>query len=550
MKKVIFLLVLIIFIFIFVSCKIDNNTKTYKVTFHKNNGQPDMTVAVMEGTKVVPISDPKLDNYTFKFWCTDIYLTNQYNWDTLIYCDFDLYAKFEVTTISTETLDIFYINDLHGMLTKQGNSKGISYIANFIKTKKIENPNTLFITGGDILQGSAVSNYFYGESTLTILNEMDINAFCIGNHEFDWGIETILPFFNGNSIEPIIDIPLLGANVVYKHLQTAVEGIQPYNIIEKNGLKIGIIGSIAPGLESSIAYSKISNYEFKSVAPIVGHYANELRTTKGCDIVLSICHSGGNENSAIANLSGSQRIDAIFNGHTHERYTNENNGVPIIQSGQYGEAIGHISLKLKNNKVISSTATNITNSPLLLTPNLEVEILLNGYKDVIDEMFSQKLISNPDFISRNSLSPWLGSLMAYYTDSIYGWQNAGGTRVDLQAGVDLTYYILYEVIPFDNVVKSCYLKGEYIKNFSYFAYGGPGSSPFSFSSLENNTYYRVVTNDYVFDGNYTFYHYGTDVILHELALRDLFYEELKLQALKYAHFSLSNPILITSSFTL
>jgi len=98
--------------------------------------------------------------------------------------------QIEVFSEVINHLNIFYINDTHGAILKDGQYMGLSAIGHLILDEKTKNPNnTIFIAGGDILQGSLLSNYFYGESTIDILNSMQLDSFTIGNHEFDWSLD-------------------------------------------------------------------------------------------------------------------------------------------------------------------------------------------------------------------------------------------------------------------------------------------------------------------------------------------------------------------------
>ena len=74
------------------------------------------------------------------------------------------------------------------------------------------------------------------------------------------------------------------------------DGIAPYTIIERDGMKIGIIGTMGYGLERSIATSKIAGYEFADPVPIISEYAYHLRTVENVDIVLVVSHDSGNLN--------------------------------------------------------------------------------------------------------------------------------------------------------------------------------------------------------------------------------------------------------------
>lgn len=110
-------------------------------------------------------------------------------------------------------LDIYYLNDFHGAIEKDYPNLGIAYIANYIENKRLDNPNgTLLLAGGDMLQGSALSNYYQGKSTLSIMETMGFDAMVAGNHEFDWGIEVVTSNFIGDNP---LSFSLLGANIFH-----------------------------------------------------------------------------------------------------------------------------------------------------------------------------------------------------------------------------------------------------------------------------------------------------------------------------------------------
>ena len=144
-------------------------------------------------------------------------------------------------------LDIYYLNDFHGAIEKDSPNLGMAYIANYIEQKRLDNPNgTILLAGGDMLQGSALSNYYEGKSTLSIMEEMNFDAMVAGNHEFDWGIDVVTKNFLGDSA---LSFPLLGANIFHQNTNDLVEGIDPYTMITRGDLKVGVIGIMGDGLE-------------------------------------------------------------------------------------------------------------------------------------------------------------------------------------------------------------------------------------------------------------------------------------------------------------
>ena len=316
-------------------------------------------------------------------------------------------------------LEIYYINDFHGALEQDDDQLGIAYIANYIKTRKEMYPeNVLFIAGGDILQGSALSNYYYGLSTINLLNLIGLDAFTLGNHEFDWGIETVLAYADGNTENGEANFPFLGANVFFKHTTNIPEEIEPYTIIQKGNYKVGIIGTMGYGLESSIAYSRISDYEFGSPITAVKYYAEYLRTVEECDIIIVSAHDSGSVlNNALLELTGDYKVDAIFNGHSHTEYALINSDTPILQAGDNGEFLGYVRFDFTETTTsVSAENLRYFSSSLLRTPDTEVQNLLDQYILELEDIIGQEIFVSDEYYSSAELSVWLASLMRISTN--------------------------------------------------------------------------------------------------------------------------------------
>ncbi len=442
-------------------------------------------------------------------------------------------------------LDIYYLNDFHGAILENSPDEiGLANIANFLITQKDLYPeNTIILAGGDMLQGSALSNYYSGLSTINLMNEMYFDAFTVGNHEFDWGIDVVTNYFDGNEDNGEADFPLLGANVFYKGTTTIPEGIDPYVIIERGDVKIGIIGTIGYGLEYSIATSKIEAYEFGSPVPIIEEYAYELRTEMDVDIVLVASHDTGNTlNSQLAALTGDYKIDAIFNGHSHSAYASTTLGLPVVQSGSNGEYVGHVKFELTNNQLSTYSVENISyyTNEFLRSPSDIVLEIIEHYQLETDEIFNVALITSGEFLTQTDLSKWIARMMRISTGADIGFQNGGGTRTSIPSDTVITLAVLYQVWPFDNVVKTVYLTGAEIKSLM-----GGLSYDTEILEFDNDTLYKVATNDYVFDKTTNPFIDGQDQVNTGIILRDLAESELEMQNLVYEFFYYDNAIITT-----
>ncbi len=92
------------------------------------------------------------------------------------------------------TITVLHTNDFHGKLEPSGTIPGMARVATAINQVRasVGSTNTLLVDAGDIMQGSLLSNLYYGESTIDVYKTVGYNVATFGNHEFDWGQTTLL----------------------------------------------------------------------------------------------------------------------------------------------------------------------------------------------------------------------------------------------------------------------------------------------------------------------------------------------------------------------
>lgn len=438
-------------------------------------------------------------------------------------------------------LDIFYVNDLHGALEQDMSQSrmGVASIASLVTHAKNANPeNTLILAGGDMLQGSALSNHSRGKATLDILEAMKFDAFVLGNHEFDWGLEEVTKHF----VNDTYSYPMLAANVFYKGTQTIPAGLTPYTVIQKGDMKIGIIGTMGYGLESSIAPARVADYEFVYPVDIVKQYASHLRQEEGVDLVLWLSHDPGDLNYSIAGLTGDEKIDAIFNAHSHQAYARSNLGIPEIQSGGYGNRVGHVRFQISNKAVTSFTVANLgyNDHARLQLEDATIKGMVQNIKAELDLIYGQTIIYNPSYLDRGQLTTWMAKLIKDYMGADVGIHNYGGTRVALSSG-NVNLYHLAEIWTFDNTIKMAELKGSEVQNLIYRF--GLNEVHTNISYFEPNTYYKVATNDFIFDQPTNPFLSGRNPIETLVNIRDLAEKELALHKSMQLNMSVNHPIL-------
>lgn len=443
-------------------------------------------------------------------------------------------------------LNLFYLNDTHGAVLKSSNELGLANIANYIITKQKELVDqTVFVTGGDMLQGQLISNTNKGAVMIESLNEMNLDAFVIGNHEFDWGLDIVLDYFNDTNQDVKANFPLLGANVIEKATNERPKGIDSHVIINRNKLRIGIIGAIGNGQESSINYRRVEPYKFTDAFDAIYDTVEEIKDD--VDLILVGVHDSNDDlNSRISRLS---KVQTIFNAHEHSSHTDEYYGVPILKSGSNARAVGEIVLDYKNNNngfsVLDYSISNVINSPLFNVVNKEVQAIVNKYYEPIKHLYTDVIITAGESMDRKVLANYIAKVMKTVTGSVAGFQNSGGTRNQIYRGQQLTAADIFQVFPFDNEIVYTKVPGYYLKtllNDTYFY----KSYDININEINNNELYKVATNDYVFYSkynNFLEYQQGTQEVYGDMY--EVFVGLLKeLQKQGHNEFTSNSPILI------
>lgn len=257
-------------------------------------------------------------------------------------------------------ISLLHTTDLHGHIlpTLDYNGRadvgGMARCVTQIRRWRKENPNSLLIDIGDVYQGTEFALRDQGQMMIELFNLLRYDAWIVGNHEFDWGIE---PFRQAVARSAM---PVLAAN-------TRLEGkpagdfdrapqifakIQPFVLKEIAGIKIAIIGLTTPGMPFWFPPKFIEGIEFQNpVEPV----RRAIRAAKGqgANVIVLAGHMGLKERTGgddFANRCMSLTAEfpeaAVFiAGHTHQDIPRRlTNGVLLTQADHFGIHVGRVDL--------------------------------------------------------------------------------------------------------------------------------------------------------------------------------------------------------------
>ena len=461
-----------------------------------------------------------------------------------------------------DVIDVLSINDFHGAALENGKNIGAAKMAAQIKKMKKENPNTILATGGDLYQGTATSNLLKGKPVNAFLREVGVDISAVGNHEFDWGIDLIPNWGKQGNFK------FLASNIYDKATNTPVKWVKPYQIVEKGGKRIAFIGLSTPETKFKTQAKSVENIEFKDPVECANNWADYVRKNEKVDAVLVVSHLGSRQDENTKEITGeaaelakhAKGIDAIISAHTHLFVDGVVNGIPIVQGQCSGRALTNLSFVFNKQGKLQKVYHHV-DELYKRVKELPEDIPTKNAVDKCTE--DLKPILNKEVCKVNTtlahdrwkgLSP-LGEFMDKYlckaANTQIGITNGGGFRTALDRK-NITVGDMWEVMPFDNTLVTMELKGSDLKRviengiknleIGWVQYYGlkvyyddnteKGHRITSMrlldgSKVENDKYYTVATNDFIYGGGDNYDFSGArnfvdtniplrDVIIHEL----------------------------------
>jgi 5'-nucleotidase / UDP-sugar diphosphatase len=389
----------------------------------------------------------------------------------------------------------------YGLLKANAPFGGVARIATMAKQIRATSQRSLWLDSGDCFQGAPVFNLFKGEVEMRALSAAGIDGAVVGNHEFDAGVVNLYQKINNYAT-----YPLLAANYLFEDPpnpldKTLRDVVQPYQIYDVDGIKVGVIGMANTGSLTSIFEGGNS----LGLRPIEDKIATEqyVRLLRPVvDVVVVVSHLGLDEDEGLTVNDVSdpnadlplEGVDLILGGHLHI-VTNppkiipnddKGNSTVLVHSGAFAKFVGRLDVVVrvgtdnndpqKRSRITSFTYINepvdskIKDDPIvanLLFPySLQInrQIDLNGVFANISPPGTAK-ITRTDIGGGDSQ---LGNMVARAmqiqngVEAEFAITNSLGIRADFERG-PLNVEQMFNVFPFENYITVMYLSGSEVQ---------------------------------------------------------------------------------------
>ena len=354
---------------------------------------------------------------------------------------------------------------------------GIAEMTTLIEEVRQQQPNVFLFDSGDIFTG-ALAKLTEGRLAFELMIAMGYDAMAIGNHEFEYGHEV---FAWQKNRAPF---PVLGANFFYK--DTDHPYAQAHAIIERNGIRIGVIGIMGQDAVTAIIPSFIAPLDVKSPAIAVQKSVDELRDQ--VDLIVLLTHQGKTApmqtdaesdprlqrdiDADIALAGAVKGIDVLFAGHadagTPEPVVNPDTGTLIMQT--YGQAthLGYLQLTLdgKTGKITHYDGKLIPVDSSRYGPDQRIAEKLTAYRsrylEILLTVGKTEARMNRRYIEESDVGNLFADMFVEASGAEIGFIHGGSLRKDIPGG-DVRIVDLLDTYPFVDDVIIKQMSGEQIR---------------------------------------------------------------------------------------
>ena len=385
-------------------------------------------------------------------------------------------------------LVIIHLNDVHGRV-EEGKYDGMGYpkVASVIEEyrKTLGKNNVLYLDAGDNIHGTTFANLEKGESMINILNEMQLDAMALGNHDFNYEMNQLY------KLENMANFKFLTSNILTKDGKTIGE---KYIIKKINGVKVGIFGLTTPETVYKANPEIVKELTFAEPIDTAKEVTKELKK-KGVKFIIAVTHLGKDmgtkhEWQSIGLAEAVPEINLIVDGHSHTTLKDKTvvNGVTIVQTGEYDKNLGIVKIDfdelaygekaiypvlLSKDEVVEGKDLSIKmeiNEKFVAKDDEKIASLIYKIKNEQQKIISEKIGKTSVLLeadrklvrtNETNLGNLIADAMLERSGADIAITSGGSIRSSISVG-DITIENIINVLPFGNYVIVKELTGKQV----------------------------------------------------------------------------------------
>ncbi|PKL19651.1 MAG: bifunctional metallophosphatase/5'-nucleotidase, partial [Spirochaetae bacterium HGW-Spirochaetae-4] len=404
-------------------------------------------------------------------------------------------------TTAEKVVKLIATSDMHGSLFPYDfirNSTAATsqmHVASFVEEQRAKDQSVVLLDNGDVLQGQPIVYYYNFVETKAphivpaVMNDMGYDAASVGNHDVEAGPQVYL------RAAAQANYPYLAANAVF--IDTGEPAVPPYTIVERDGLRIAVLGLITPYIPKWLPQNLYEGVRFDDMVDTAAKWIPIIEEKENPDLIVGLFHAGvdetysgsadqkGNENASKLVAQRVEGFDVIFTGHDHQdtdMVVQSPSGKEVVivgaMNGGRSVAVATVgfSLDAASGSYIVESVEGETVAMDTYKPHAE---LMAKYQPVIDEVTA--------WVSRQvgTISETISSRDSMFGDSkfvdlIHQIQlEKTGAELSISAPLSLDATIkqgpvyvrdMFSLYPYENLLFTMEMTGREIKAFLEYSY--------------------------------------------------------------------------------
>ena len=388
-------------------------------------------------------------------------------------------------------LKIVETSDIHGnyypydFILRHEAAGSLARVYEFVqKERETYKDNLLLLDNGDILQGQPCAYYYNYIDTISphlaaeVLNYMKYNAGNMGNHDVETG-RAVFDRWAGDC-----NFPILGANII--DTVTGKTHFKPYEVLERDGVKIVVLGMITPAIPVWLSENLWKGLRFDDMEETARKWMKIIREKENPDLVIGIFHAGQDallmggkyrENASLEVARNVPGFDIVLMGHDHTRELKkiknvEGDSVLIMDPASKGGVVANadVTLKLRKGKVVEKHISGVLTEMKNYTANKDfMARFAPQFSDVRDFVskkigsFTETISTRPAYFGSSAFIDLIHMLQLEITNAEISLAAPLSYDTEISKG-DVFVSDMFNLYKYENMLYTMKLSGKEIKD--------------------------------------------------------------------------------------
>lgn len=394
------------------------------------------------------------------------------------------------------TIKLFHTSDIHGnffpfdFINNRDNRGSLARVSTYMNAQRATyGDNTLLLEGGDMLQGQPCVYYYNFVDTVSahlgaqVLNYLNYDAGVMGNHDIETGHSVYTRWVED------CDFPVLGANILTREGEPY---LPPYCIVEKEGVKIAVIGMITQAIPAWLPENLWKGLQFTGIEETSRKLIPIIKETEQPDIIVGLFHSGV-KTSEVAGFKESVGMDVakrvpgfdiILCGHDHALFCEKiasqtGDSVLVVNPASRADYISNVTIcaEIRDGKVTAKHISGELDNIATIEPDkaymdhfAEAYTITRNYVDEEIGEFTHTISSRDAFFGPSSFVDLLHQLQFKITGADISLVAPLSQNAQINAG-KIYMRDMFNLYRYENLLYVMTLTGEEVRKSLEYCYG-------------------------------------------------------------------------------